>query len=461
VGFNSSSGDQHTQYVQYTLEQSQGGSLLSGVDMHDAMSPRDVIRESRKSLEHPNPTTVLVAFDETGSMGDIPEKIMTDPQGLAVLFDALQTKIPHPQLGFAGVGDSQKIRKRRYTQFDTNILMCDDAPFQFEQFESDNRAADNLSHIWREGGGGGNGGESYHLAWWFAYNQCILDSWGQGRKGIIITVGDECVHPELTPEEVQTVLHSSYAGPGLTNDALLARVQERFVVFHICINNERAQEQQSLASWQVLLGEQVFIVEDTQNIAQAIVGVILDDIMPMAQARWDMEPIPQRLLTWSPAAEEPWHVPPVKQVHMLELSLKQGFLSLLKRDDINLQDTALKTAARVCVKHINEATEGADVNALVQADSELSAALRVALQQIDLNNQSTQVLVSNLADELNTWHQLREDAANQDAMPAQTIITPGGVVVPEASASSSSVTQDAGYEDEDNTYDPDILTQRY
>ena len=269
------------------------------------------------------------------------------------------------------------------------------------------------------------------------------------------------MHPELTPEEVQMVLHSSYVGPALTNEALLARLQERFVVFHICINNERAEEQQSLASWQTLLGEQVFIVEDTQNIAQAIVGVILDDIMPMAQARWDMEPIPQRLLTWSPAAEEPWHVPPVKQVHMLELSLKQGFLSLLKRDDINLQDLALKTAARVCVKHINEASEGADVNALVQADSELSAELRVALQQIDLNNQATQVLVLNLADELNAWHQLREDAANQDVMPAQIIITPGGIVVPEAAASSSSVTQDAGYEDEDNTYDPDILTQRY
>lgn len=76
-------------------------------------------------------------------------------------------------------------------------LSCDYYPIQVSQFESDIRIAEQLDKIYFEFGGGGNMYESYTAAWYFGLHHTKLDCWNRGKRGIIITIGDERINPYL------------------------------------------------------------------------------------------------------------------------------------------------------------------------------------------------------------------------------------------------------------------------
>ena len=75
---------------------------------------------------------------------------------------------------------------------------CDRAPLQISQFESSDEKLDHwLQSVYLEGGGGGNDGESYFLPWMFT-KAISTDHWEKrGKKGILITIGDEKCLPSL------------------------------------------------------------------------------------------------------------------------------------------------------------------------------------------------------------------------------------------------------------------------
>lgn len=113
------------------------------------MDPRNIqLRESRDSDEHPESVSIIVALDVTGSMGFVPEDLVknTLPDLMGTLMKA---GIKHPQILFLGIGDH----------------VYDNAPLQVGQFESSAELLDRwLTKVYLEQGGGGNSGESYHLA---------------------------------------------------------------------------------------------------------------------------------------------------------------------------------------------------------------------------------------------------------------------------------------------------------
>lgn len=76
-------------------------------------------------------------------------------------------------------------------------LAYDGCPIQVSQFESDIRIAEQLDKIYFEFGGGGNSFESYTAAWYFGSRHTKLDCLNRGKKGIIITMGDEQLNPYL------------------------------------------------------------------------------------------------------------------------------------------------------------------------------------------------------------------------------------------------------------------------
>lgn len=76
-------------------------------------------------------------------------------------------------------------------------LSYDRFPIQASQFESDIRIAEQLEKVYFEFGGGGNFYESYTAAWYFGARHTKLDCWNRGKKGIIITIGDERLNPYL------------------------------------------------------------------------------------------------------------------------------------------------------------------------------------------------------------------------------------------------------------------------
>lgn len=145
------------------------------------LNPKNVIRECVDSTEHPNTKPVILALDVTGSMG---RAAMEVAKQINVVMTKLYENVTDVEFLVMGIGD----------------LAYDCAPIQASQFESDIRIAENLDKIYFENGGGGNDYESYTVAWYMGLKHCKLDCWKRGKKGLIITMGDEPINPYLPAE---------------------------------------------------------------------------------------------------------------------------------------------------------------------------------------------------------------------------------------------------------------------
>jgi hypothetical protein len=230
--------------------------------MNSEMNPNGVtIRESRDSEEHPNSVPVIIALDVTGSMGTIPHFLVKE--GLPHMMQAIiDGGVPDPQVLFLGIGDHE----------------VDRAPLQVGQFESSDELLDHwLTKLYIEGGGGGNYGESYHLAWYFAANHTSTDHFEQrGKKGILFTIGDEPVLTRL-PREVQTDIMGTGQYEDATNEELLAAAQEKYEVFHLHLmqgsNGSNPDIQQE---WTDRLGDNCILVPRREEVAQIIADKVLE-----------------------------------------------------------------------------------------------------------------------------------------------------------------------------------------
>jgi hypothetical protein len=174
-----------TQWAGYAATNISGKSqsqVFSSRQLNEDVDPRKFkngLRESVDSVDNPNSTPVCIFTDATGSMGMLAQAVVTK---FDVVGEELRDRKPVPDVHvMTGViGDA-------YT---------DSAPFQATQFEADIRIVEQTQKLWLSGcSGGGNGGESYALAWLFAAMQTATDSFDKrGKKGYLFTVGDEPVH---------------------------------------------------------------------------------------------------------------------------------------------------------------------------------------------------------------------------------------------------------------------------
>lgn len=233
--------------------------IFTSRSLHEKLDPaKVVVRESVDSVANPNSTPILLFSDVTGSMGITAEQIIKKDLGtiMGEIYDRKPVSDPHI-LGGA-IGDPEA---------------GDTAPFQITQFESEvGPIVDQLSKIFIEGRGGGNGGEGYAQAWWFAANKVKSDAiTKRGRKGYLFTIGDECFLPTLKRSDIQRVFGIDPEGDINAND-LYARVCEHWHVFHLIVNPVPMQP--VVATWQALLGQNALVVQDIKNLAEVIVSTI-------------------------------------------------------------------------------------------------------------------------------------------------------------------------------------------
>lgn len=235
--------------------------IYTSSHLHADLNPLNVkMRESRDSADNPNSTPLIVAIDVTGSMGIIADNIAR--KGLGTLFTGVLDRKPitDPHVMFMAVGDAY----------------YDQAPLQVSQFEADNRIVEQLTQIYLEHGGGGNGFESYNLPWYFAANHTIHDSMEKrGKRGYLFTIGDEEAPGDLTPAQIKRFIGDTVE-PQSTK-AMLELVQRTYDVYHVVIlqgDHCRHSPDQTLKSWRELLGQHVIPLSDYTKLAETIVSTI-------------------------------------------------------------------------------------------------------------------------------------------------------------------------------------------
>ncbi len=206
--------------------------------MRPELNPYGVnFRESCDSLDNPASTAIIFGLDVTGSMGYLSEAIARDALNRTMLEIYAKTPVSNPHIMFQAIGDG----------------ISDTAPLQTTQFEADIRIAEQLLNVYFEGNGGGNGGESYLLSWYFAAKHTKIDCWEKRKeKGFLFTIGDECCHQYLTSDEIRRIFGEE--SPTCEAQKLYQKASETYEIFHIVMKAGSYEYQKSGSHWRELIG---------------------------------------------------------------------------------------------------------------------------------------------------------------------------------------------------------------
>jgi len=236
--------------------------LFTSTTLKSEMSPFNVkLREARDSDNHPNSLAIVLGLDETGSMGRIPHYLVQEglPHMVTTMMDA---GVPDPAIMFLGIGDH----------------FNDSSPLQVSQFESGDELLDEwLTKIFLEGRGGGNDGESYMLAWYFAAFYTSIDCFEKrNKKGFIFTIGDEPVHPNVSEKFLKKTM-----GDGEFKDydssELYEEASKKYDVFHIHTTETRTgQYPETVNGWKEMIGNNLLIADDKTEIPNIIANTVIN-----------------------------------------------------------------------------------------------------------------------------------------------------------------------------------------
>jgi hypothetical protein len=231
--------------------------LYRSEQLNEVLNPKGVMRECVDSDEHPETIPVILALDVTGSMGSAAEAVAKQ---LNDIMTELYKSVKDVEFCIMAIGD----------------LSYDNAPIQMGQFESDIRIAEQLEKVYFERGGGGNAWESYTAAWYMGLNHTKLDCWNRGKKGIIITMGDEPMNPYLPMRPLAKVTGDNIQGD-IDTKSLYEAVTKKFDVYHIGIDNLATSfhfyEDKIKESFGKLLGQN-YQVSTCQNLHKTIADMI-------------------------------------------------------------------------------------------------------------------------------------------------------------------------------------------
>lgn len=230
-------------------------------NINNAMNPHGVmLRESRDSAEHPESVPIIVALDVTGSMGTVPHHLVKE--GLPHMMETIiQAGVQHPQVLFLAIGDHE----------------CDRAPLQVGQFESSDELLDKwLTDVWLESGGGGNSGESYLLAWYFAGHRTEHDAFvKRGKKGFLFTIGDEPTLKNIPKSVIQGIMGDGQY-ENFSAEKLLEKARETYHVFHMHIRETASgSRQQVIDGWRQIMQDDLFIVGRHEELPGMIAQIVV------------------------------------------------------------------------------------------------------------------------------------------------------------------------------------------
>lgn len=242
-------------------------------EVHESLDPKlvagdaspfagRVMREAYDLDEHPETLPIAVIFDVTGSMGSIPVVLQAK---LPKLYGLLLAKgyVEHPQILFGAIGDAYSDR----------------VPLQIGQFESDNRADENLANLFLEGNGGGGNHESYELAAYFIAKHTTTDAWEKrGKRGYLFLIGDERVYSTINRQSVEALIGDTLQ-EDISTQQLFDELRERWDVYFLFaeegtyqsgdVLDPAASSGEALA-WREVLGQNALVLEDATAVCETI-----------------------------------------------------------------------------------------------------------------------------------------------------------------------------------------------
>lgn len=238
--------------------------------INNAMNPLGIkVRESRDSAEHPKSLAIILALDVTGSMGSVPHHLVKD--GLPnIMGSIIQKGMPDPQLLFLAIGDHE----------------CDQSPLQVGQFESSDELLDKwLTDVYLEGGGGGNAGESYLLAWYFASFHTSIDCFEKRKeKGFLFTIGDEPTLKGIPKSRLQNIMGDGQYD-NFSATVLFDKAREKYNVYHLHIRETGAgSRQETIDGWKQLIGDNLVLVERHEDVSR-IISEIITKSLPVSSIK--------------------------------------------------------------------------------------------------------------------------------------------------------------------------------
>lgn len=231
-------------------------------------------RECRDTDDAPNSNAVVVGFDVTGSLGNIP---MVLQEKMVKLLPTLTTKavLDDPAVLFAACGD----------------VRTDYVPLQIGQFENTLAMDEDINEIYLEGNGGGQGSESYELFLFFLARLVAMDNLEKrGKKGKAFIIADERACPSVLRRDVEKIYGNTF---GMESDIPLEDIVEEakknFEIFVIiptggCYGNENK------TFWNRYFPEHVLELDDPDLVCETIVTAIglsedtIDDVDDVADA---------------------------------------------------------------------------------------------------------------------------------------------------------------------------------
>lgn len=233
----------------------------SGIDPSmDPRNSKNFVRECCENAEHPNTLPIILALDVTGSMGHT--AIEVSKKLNIIVTNAIQS-CPDAEFMVMGIGDVE----------------CDSDPIQYSQFEADVRIAQCLDTIYFEGHGGGNAYESYTAAWLIGSRRTKCDCWNRGKRGLIITIGDEPINPVLECNDLHRALGESITQADIRTSDLYKEVLPKYAVRHVVINHHYGRDEYYAGcakSFANVIGAENVVISSVDKVAEDIGRLIRD-----------------------------------------------------------------------------------------------------------------------------------------------------------------------------------------
>lgn len=264
------SDSDYLSYASTTNYRSASAREVFSSGINEKLDPRNVkvgkgdrkglqLRESIISPENPNPTPIILGLDVTGSMGQVAVQIAKEELPKLMTQIHATNAVVDPHVMFMGIDD---------------VFAQGHGALQVSYFEPDLKIVEQLRQMWLVGNGGGNGSESYDLAWYFAARYTYLENYEKtGKPGFLFTFGDEpAPYQTVSKRDLETIF-----GPGSYEDAKpaasLKAAQEKYQVFHVCVEHGRSSRDVS-RSWTEMLGNNVIFLRNTDHLTDVVLATM-------------------------------------------------------------------------------------------------------------------------------------------------------------------------------------------